>query len=245
METVALCQIEIPQVRVRPSLLRSIRERGILYPILLTQVNDLYLILDGRRRAAAARALGLEAVPAVVIEGGPEVTILTHATRSENPVAELEAIRELMSEGLSEKEIAAAGFAELGRIRRLARLNHLVRPVAERVENGEIAPGVAFEIAALPADLQRRLAAEEKVTGEAVRQAKMVRRRAEQLPSLEGLLSEAGRQVPPASFDQLLGHLSAPTLGVLRDDLPGGEEYAFWRRKIEGLLERKRTLAAD
>jgi ParB/RepB/Spo0J family partition protein len=232
-----LAKIVIPEIKVRPGLLKSIQERGILCPILVTQVNDLYLILDGRRRAAAAKKLEMTTIPAVVIEGGPEITIMTHATRSENPVAELEAIQALLSEGMTEKEVAQAGYAHLSRIQRLAKLNHLIKPLAEKVEEGMIAPGVAFEVATLPLEVQRKLLREDKITYEVVRQAKMVHREETQIPALGTLLDKAAKQTPPASFNDVLGCLSGITLGRLLEDLPEKPEYDFWRKRLTVLVE--------
>jgi ParB/RepB/Spo0J family partition protein len=233
-----LAKIVTSEIKVRSGLLKSIQERGILYPILVTQVNDLYIILDGRRRAAAARKLEMTTVPVVVIEGGPEITILTHATRSENPVAELGAIQALLSEGMSEKEVAQAGYSRLGRIQRLARLNHLIKPLAEKVDEGVIAPGVAFEVAALPAEVQRKLLKEDKITCEVVRKAKTVHREETQIPSLGALLDEVVKQTPPASFNDVLNCLSEITLGHILEDLPQRPEYDLWRKRLSSLFER-------
>ena len=55
------------------TLLNSVRRRGILEPLLLVRVPDgtLY-ILEGYRRLDAAKALGLDTVPAVVVAADSE-----------------------------------------------------------------------------------------------------------------------------------------------------------------------------
>jgi ParB family chromosome partitioning protein len=104
MNPIPLSQLHLPAgVKVKARLLRSIREKGVLVPILVVRNGSGYEILDGRRRALAAQKAGLSEVPAMIVEGGgPEITLLAHATRSENPLAELEAIRALQRRGLSE-----------------------------------------------------------------------------------------------------------------------------------------------
>jgi hypothetical protein len=53
------------------SLMQSIKDKGILEPLLVTgPVGDSYTLLCGERRLAAARQLGLESVPVRVIESG-------------------------------------------------------------------------------------------------------------------------------------------------------------------------------
>lgn len=221
-----------PGTKVRASLLKSIQEKGVLTPILVRQNGAGYAILDGRRRVVASRKAGLEAIPAILLEeGGPEVTLLTHATRSENPVAELEAIRALQRRGLSEKEIARAGYASLARIRRLAKLNRLAPEMAEKVDAGEIAPGVAFQIASLPQEQQHQLLAEqEKITARTVRQAKYARRQAA-VPSLP----ELGEQTRPVTVEELLKCLCADTLAQILAELPEETRFDVWRAKIRRL----------
>ncbi len=236
-----------PGMQVRAKLLKSIREKGVLTPILVQRnggnedMSDVsavgYKILDGRRRVAAAVQAGLEEIPAILLEeGGPEVTLLAHATRSENPVAELEAIRELQRRGLSEKEIARAGFSSVARIRRVAKLNRLVPELAEKVETGEIAPGVAFQIASLPQEEQQQLLAEDEartrshVTAKTVRQAKYARRQAA-VPALPELVEQA----KPVSIEELFGCLSVETLAQILAELPKESRFEVWRVKIRQL----------
>jgi len=223
-----------PDVKVRASLLKSIREKGILTPILVQCNGDGYQILDGRRRAAAALQAGLEEIPAILVEdGGPEVTLLAHATRSENPVAELEAICELQRRGLSEKEIARAGYSSLARIRRLAKLNRLAPELAEKVEAGEIAPGVAFQAASLPQEEQQQLLAEnEAITAKAVRQAKYTRRLAA-TPALTKLVEQS----EPVTVEEVFGCLSQETLTQILAELPVEPRFAVWQAKIRRLLK--------
>lgn len=223
-----------PGTKVRARLLKSIREKGILTPILVQRNGAGYKVLDGRRRVAAAMQAGLGEVPAILIEeGGPEITLLAHGTRSENPVAELEAICELQRRGLSEKEIARAGYSSVSRIRRLAKLNRLAPELAEKVGGGEIAPGVAFQIASLPQEEQRQLLSEdEKVTANTVRQAKYAHRQAA-IPALTELVE----QLAPVSIEEVLGCLSAETLVQILAELPVEPRFDVWRAKIQRLLK--------
>lgn len=225
-------RLEVPPVKVRAGLLNSIKDKGVLVPILVLSRNGSYTVLDGRRRVTAAKAAGIELVPAVVLEeGGPEVTILAHATRSENPVAELQAVQELVKEGMSEEEIARAGYTSIQRIRKLAKLNRLHPSLRQAVENGEIAPGVAFQAARLPLEQQKQLLEAEKITADAVREAQSARKQ-EALPELAGLV----KQEPPATFDELLGQLSAGTLQQILFELPEEPGFDAWRHKLTQAL---------
>ncbi|MCX5806147.1 MAG: ParB/RepB/Spo0J family partition protein, partial [Proteobacteria bacterium] len=56
------------------SLMQSIKDKGILEPLIVTgQDNGTYLLICGERRLVAARQLGLESVPVRVVEAGKEL----------------------------------------------------------------------------------------------------------------------------------------------------------------------------
>ncbi|MCX5812458.1 MAG: ParB N-terminal domain-containing protein [Proteobacteria bacterium] len=56
------------------SLMQSIKDKGILEPLIVTGQDDgTYFLICGERRLVAARQLGLESVPARVIEAGKEL----------------------------------------------------------------------------------------------------------------------------------------------------------------------------
>ena len=236
---IPLVEIEAVAARPSPALVKSIREQGFLpgFPVILLQNGGLYRILDGRRRVAAARKAGLASVDAILREqGGAEITILAHATRSENPVAELAAIQQLVRAGLSEEQIARAGYATLQRIRRIARLNRLAPEIAGKVEAGEIAPGVAFQIAALAPEVQRELAQEEKITAAGVRESRSVQRQ-NALPGLEALL--APPLVRAATIEEAFAELSNETLFAILAELPDDKCFVIWRGKVQKVLHSR------
>ncbi len=49
------------------ALMESIRDRGVLEPVLVTQKDDKYLLLCGERRYLAAQKLGHESIPARIV----------------------------------------------------------------------------------------------------------------------------------------------------------------------------------
>ena len=222
----------------KKALVKSIQDQGFLveFPVILTPEDDgNYRLLDGRRRTAAAKAAGLESVLAEISEAGVALTILSHATRSENPVAELKAYQELQRQGLSQDEIARAGYATLQRMRKIAKLNRLVTAIAGRVESGEIAPGVAFEIARLAPEVQRKLAQEEKITGLLVREYRQVEREKVVL-SVDGLEDLFAEQ-EAATIEDVFGCLSEDTLYVILAEMPGDNRFIIWRGKVRQALQ--------
>lgn len=243
MKTLSISELHGHEdARPRKALVQSIRDQGFLpaFPIVVIPLESAanqsggYQILDGRRRTAAALQAGLESVLAVVTEGDAALTILAHATRSENPVAELKAYQELQRAGMSEEQIARSGYATLGRIRKIARLNHLVPEIADRVERGEIAPGVAFKITRLAPEVQHELAQEEKITGPLVRKYQSAGHQTAKL-SVPGL-EEIFEPRPLATIDDVLAALSDETLQAILVEMPADESFATWRAKVRKTL---------
>jgi ParB family transcriptional regulator, chromosome partitioning protein len=59
-------------------LVASIRRHGVLRPVLLRPTEGGYVIVHGERRWRAARALGLEVIPAFLVEESPREQFATH-----------------------------------------------------------------------------------------------------------------------------------------------------------------------
>lgn len=173
------------------ALVDSIRRYGIIDPIIIEDIERgdgvcFYQVTDGRRRVKAARLAGLEQVPARIYDYGDDegwmpsaLTVMTHATRRDNPVCEYIAIRKLI-EDHSEQEVARATGLGIPKVRRLMQFHNLDAALLEAAAEGGIAPGVAAQAAKLPKDRQASLAHiyadTGKLTGKDVAEAKQVRR---------------------------------------------------------------------
>jgi ParB family chromosome partitioning protein len=82
-------------------LTASIRERGVLEPVLVRRVGDRYELVAGERRTRAAREAGLSDVPAIVLDiddrEALEISIMENLQREDlNAVEETEAVLQLL-----------------------------------------------------------------------------------------------------------------------------------------------------
>jgi ParB-like chromosome segregation protein Spo0J len=231
MKKVAINEIAVEEARLAHPLAKAVAAKGVIIPVVLSvkrNANGLYPILDGRRRVLASIKAGLPNVPAVFLDGGAEITLMLHATRRNNPVSELKAVRSLMKQGMSEAQIASAGYMAVQRIRKLAKLNRLEPEIAMRVEKGEVSPSVAFEIAAyLPRASQCRLAGEEKITGTLVKEYRSAGKGQDALTGLSVI-----QQLQPATMDEVLAQLSVETLQAISSELPAEPCFAVWQAKL-------------
>ena len=91
----------------------SIKQYGMLQPILVTPKDDFYEIIAGERRWRAAKAAGLKEVPAVLKEysrqEAMEISLIENVQRADlNPIEEALAYQQLIREfDLTQEEIAA------------------------------------------------------------------------------------------------------------------------------------------
>ena len=101
-----------PPTKAPTWLVSSVRQYGVISSIIVADHGDAgYRVIDGRRRLAAARLLGLASIPARVFDGteiGPmadELTVSLNALRAPNwPVAR-EAVLRMAAQSLDAQEI--------------------------------------------------------------------------------------------------------------------------------------------
>lgn len=133
----------------------SIRQVGVLQPILVCEAEGRYRIIAGERRWRASRLAELEKIPAIVRSMSDvermEAALIENLQRQDlNPVEEAAAIRALMDECGLTQEMAAQ---RLGRSRpalaNLLRILSLPERVIALVRDGKLSAGHARALAAL------------------------------------------------------------------------------------------------
>lgn len=157
-------------------LAQSIRERGILQPLLLRPaVGGRYQIVAGERRWRAAQRAGLHEVPAIVRPFDDaatfEAAIIENVQRADlNPLEEADAYNRLAAEfGHTQETIARLTGKARSHIANLLRLLDLPRNAQAAVRTGAVSLGIAkLALSAPDPDLFVREAAEK---GFSVRQA--------------------------------------------------------------------------
>jgi ParB family chromosome partitioning protein len=149
------------------SLANSIKEQGILQPIVVRSINnDGYEIIAGERRWRAAQLAGLSTVP-VIIKNVPDevalaIAIIENIQRENlNPLEEAIAFERLGTEfGLSHEKIANAVGKSRTTITNLLRLLNLRPDVKILLERGDIELGHAKVLLGLQGPQQSAVAHE-------------------------------------------------------------------------------------
>ncbi|HHU36006.1 MAG TPA: ParB/RepB/Spo0J family partition protein [Treponema sp.] len=157
----------------------SIREHGIIQPIIAEEVGDgTYYIIAGERRTRAARIAGLSTVPIILKkyseERKLEIALIENIQRENlNPIEEAEAYHQLMTLGnLSQEEAAARVGKNRSTVANALRLLKLPDDIRSSLSSGQITPGHARAILSImnPAD-QRILFGRVVGNGISVREA--------------------------------------------------------------------------
>ncbi len=156
--------LQIPIERVQPErqqprqrfdggrldeLAASIREKGILQPILVRRSGASYRIVAGERRWRAAQRAGLHEVPAIVKDLGDhdafEAALIENLQREDlDPLEEAEAYRRLVDEhGLTQEQAAARVGKDRSTVANALRLLKLPEEIRKAVTEGTLDMGHA------------------------------------------------------------------------------------------------------
>jgi len=154
-------------------LARSIREHGVIQPILVQRIGGLYRIIAGERRWRAAQRAGLLKVPAVVrdvpIDGDRELlqlALIENIQRENlNPVDEAAAYQRLADDfALTHEQIAAAVGKDRSSVANYVRLLKLAGEVRAELAAGTLSMGHARALLALSDHAAQRQASREVIS---------------------------------------------------------------------------------
>ena len=137
-------------------LSRSIRENGIIQPLVVTRSGDRYRLIAGERRFRAAQKAGLKRIPALVkelVQKGQELqlALIENIQREDlNPIEEAMAYQQLHQEfGLTQEEISNRVGKERSTVANFLRLLKLPDRVKKLLASGQLSMGHARALLAV------------------------------------------------------------------------------------------------
>ncbi|NOY12740.1 MAG: ParB/RepB/Spo0J family partition protein [Deltaproteobacteria bacterium] len=148
-------------------LVASIKEKGIIQPLVIRQMNDHYQIIAGERRWRAAQKAGLERVPVVIQDVSEdwalEIALIENIQREDlNPLDEATAYRHLMDNfDLSQEEVAKRVGKERSTVANALRLLRLPNKVKDDLLANRLTMGHARALLSLENDEDITEASEE------------------------------------------------------------------------------------
>jgi len=212
--------IEVPVERVRKSswqprhtfeqealagLTQSIRERGILQPLLVRSLDDGYELIAGERRLIAAADAGLETVPVIVMDAADsealELTLIENVQREDLNVLEEAGAYQMLADkfDMTQEQISDRVGKARASITNAMRLLGLPEKIKQLIREGTLTAGHAKLLTGIEIEQEQLLYA-----GRAVKENLSVR-------NLEKLIQKARRvpRKPRASRDDVpASHIS-------------------------------------
>ena len=159
-------------------LASSIKEYGVIQPIIVTKQKDYYQIVAGERRWRASKKAGLSEIPAIVREydkqKNSEIALIENIQREDlNPIEKAMAIRELLDKyDLTQQKLAdKLGISRSG-LANTVRILNLSPKVIDLVKEGKLTEGHCKALLAVEdAEKQYQAAIHMIESGDSVREA--------------------------------------------------------------------------
>ena len=151
----------------------SIRQNGVLQPILVRRKGQKYEIVAGERRYQASKLAGLKEIPAVVREIDDDkvfqLALIENLQRSDlSPIEEAKGYKQLLtSRSLTQEELAKILSKSRSAIANTLRLMDLPVEVQHMMEQGLLTAGHARAILAVPSE-EGRIKLAKKVVAESL-----------------------------------------------------------------------------
>ena len=141
-------------------LANSIRHQGVIQPLIVRPVGNIYEIIAGERRWCAAQMAGLTEIPVIVRnipdEAALAIALIENIQRENlNPVEEAVALERLIKEfSMTHSQVAEAVGKSRTNVTNLLRLLSLPEEVKNMLERGQLEMGHARTLITLPEAVQ-------------------------------------------------------------------------------------------
>lgn len=142
-------------------LINSIKEKGVVQPVLVRRVEHGYELIAGERRLRAAKSLGVEKIPAIV-KNVPdidmlEISLIENIQREElNAIEEARAFEKFITDfNFTQEKIAKVLGKDRSTIANTIRLLGLPKKIQDFISKGIITAGHAKALLALPTEIDQ------------------------------------------------------------------------------------------
>jgi ParB family chromosome partitioning protein len=183
----------------------SIREHGLIQPLIVTEQDGQFYLIAGERRWRASQLAGLAEVPVVVKEATPqdmlELAIIENVQRADlNALEEAYAYQQLVEEfGMTQEDVAKSVGKARPTVTNLLRLLTLPQNIQQAVIDGEISGAHARALLPLPTpEMQTNAMKQVKELNLSVRQTE---RLVKNLMATEKPQAKPRKTLPPELID--------------------------------------------
>jgi ParB family chromosome partitioning protein len=194
-------------------LASSIKEKGIIQPLIGRKIGDSYEIIAGERRWRAAQKAGLKKIPIILKDASDseilELALIENLQREDlNPIEEAIAYEQLIGDfGLTHEEISKRIGKDRSTITNQIRLLKLPERVKQAIKEGEISAGHARAILSIESQSKALEILD------LIRRNKLSVRQTEKL--VQGLIKEQGADKKQNYIDPFLNNITEELKKVL------------------------------
>jgi len=192
-------------------LMQSIKEKGVIQPIIVRRIGDNYELIAGERRLRASKMLGLPEIPVIVKEvqdkDSLEISLIENIQRQElNPVEEARAFEYLIKKfQVTQEKISEALGVSRASVANLLRILKLPQEIQEEIKKGRISFAHAKALLEVENENYQR-----KLTQEIIAKGLSVR-------ELENIIKM--RRSPRSSYRKIEQPAREPIVAVLEEEL--------------------------
>lgn len=146
---------QIMEPEALEALASSIKQQGVVQPIVVRKVAEGYELIAGERRWRASQQAGLQEIPAVIKDVNDQeaaaIAIIENLQREDlNPLEEAQAFANLIDKfGLTHQEVGEVVSRSRAAVSNSLRLLALAQPVKDMLNQGELEMGHARALLAL------------------------------------------------------------------------------------------------
>ncbi len=216
-------------------LMDSIREHGIIQPLIVRRVNGKLELIAGERRFRASRELGLKEVPVIVREASDkdvlEMALIENLQREDlNAIEEARAFDRLADEfGMKQEDIAKRVGKNRATVANAIRLLDLAEPVQQMLSSGRITAGHAKVLLTLKeAEAQVRAAEEIVRKGLTVRATEKLTDAILRPPAPKIVVDDSEVQRAVETVEQRLMHHLSTNVSVQHAEKKGRIEMDYY-----------------
>lgn len=224
-------------------LAQSIREKGIIQPIVVSRTGDgTFRIIAGERRWRAAKLAGLDRIPAIVKDVSPaeavEIALIENIQREDlDPIETATAFERLLNEfKLTQEELSQRVGKDRSTIANFLRILKLPEDIKNQIREGQITVGHAKAILSLEnVDKQRELA------NLIIKKSLSVRQTEELVNKITSTVHKKSKEVLPEIVeleDKLISELGTKVKIYHKGRKGKVEIYYNSLDQLEGILER-------
>ena len=230
-------------------LANSIKEHGLIQPVILRQAKKGYEIVAGERRWRACRKAGLKEIPCMIKELTDEqnmlVAIIENMQREDlNPIEEAEGLNQMISSfGMTQEEVSKSVGKSRPYITNSLRLLKLPQEVRDMVSEGKLTTGHARAIAGI-GDRERQIQLAEYVIKEELSVREVERLIKEQHSSKKkNPRRKAEKSADVKRVEEDLKHIMGTKVSLNQSGRKGKIEIEYYSRdELERLIELLKSL---